>query len=142
MSKDFDGERRERHAKRERDLGDRSFVLSGVTFNWRANASYTALEQLSAADEQDGAELIRAMEGAMLDLIDEDQQDEFLRVIRDKSDPYTFADLNDLASWLVEEQVKRPTPAPSSSTGGDASPSTETSSKVGSSSPLAEASTG
>ena len=109
MSKDFDGERRERHAARERGLGARDFVLSGKRFTWLPNVSYTALESLSAADEFDGAELIRAIEGAMTEMIVEDQREQFLAVLRDKDDPYTFADLNAVATWLVEEQVKRPT---------------------------------
>lgn len=142
MSKDFDGERRERHAARERHLGTRDFVLSGKTFTWLPNVSYTALEALSAADEFDGAELIRAIEGAMTEMIEEDQREQFLAVLRDKDDPYTFADLNAVATWLVEEQVKRPTQPLSSSTDGGASPSTETSSKDDSSSQLAVASTG
>ncbi len=139
MSKDFDSERRERHAQRERGLGDRTFVLSGQTFKWRANASYTALERLASADEKDGAELVRAMESAMVDMVEEEQQEKFLEVLHDKDDPYTFADLNSIASWLVEEQVKRPTIAPSSSTGGDADPKTTTSSKDDSSSEPVEA---
>lgn len=140
MAKDFDVERRERHAARERGLGDRSFVLSGHTFVYQANASYTVLEELSASDELDGAAMIRAMESAMLGMIEGDQRDEFLAVLQDKDDPYTFEDLNDIASWLVEEQVKRPTAAPSSSTGGDANPQTTTPSTASSSPPLAEAS--
>ena len=142
MTKDFDQERRERHAARERGLGDRSFVISGQTFTYKANASYTVLEELSASDEMDGAAMIRAIESAMLDMVDDAQHDEFLAVLRNKQDPYTFEDLNDLASWLVEEQVKRPTAAPSSSTDGDANPTTSTSSKDDSSSQLVEASAG
>lgn len=140
MAKDFDAERQERHARRERELGDRSFKLSGHTFIYKANASYTVLEELSASDELDGAAMIRAMESAMLGMIESDQHDEFLGVLQDKDDPYTFEDLNDIASWLVEEQVKRPTAAPSSSTGGDASQRTPITSTDDSSSPLVEAS--
>ena len=136
--KDFDTERRERHAEREKEMGDRSFILSGKTFVYRANASYTVLEQIAATNDADGGDLIRAMEQSVLELLEPGQEDEFLATIRSKDDPYTFADLNELAEWLTEAQVKRPTLAPLPSTGGDAT--TPISSTDDSSSKPAEAS--
>lgn len=141
MPKDFDKERAERHEERLRRMGDRTFVLSGQTFTYRANASYTVLEAISATDELEGFQLIRALEDAIVTILEDGEEERFLAVVRDREDSYTFTDLNDIATWLVEEQVRRPTLAPYSSTDGGASESTSTPSKESSSSELAVEST-
>jgi hypothetical protein len=133
--KDFDTERKERHAEREATMGDRTFILGGETFSYRATVSYTVLERIAASSEQDGAALIRALEEAVIELLEEGQQDRFLAVIRSTEDPLSFSDLNDLCTWLTEAQVNRPTLAPLPSTAGDAK--TSTSSTDDSSSPPA-----
>lgn len=122
--KDFDSERKARHDEREASMGDRSFILGGQTFHYRATVSYTVLEKIAASSDQDGAELIRNLEDAILGLLEDGQQDGFLAVIRSTEDPLSFADLNDLCTWLTEAQVNRPTLAPLPSTAGDAKTST------------------
>ena len=136
--KDFDTERRERHEKRERELGDRTFVLSGETFTWKANASYTVLEQVASTEDEDGTDLIHAMEQAIVAMLEDGQEERFLEVVRNKDDTYTFEDLNALARWLVEEQVKRPTLAPLPSTAMGANQESSTASTADSSLPPAE----
>jgi hypothetical protein len=122
--KDFDTERRERHAAREVEMGDRSFTLGGETFTYRSVVSYTVLEEIAASSDKDGAELISSLEAAILHLLEDGQEERFLKAIRSPDDPFTFADLNDLATWLTEVQVGRPTQAPSLSTTGGAATST------------------
>lgn len=138
MKKDFDAERRERNALHEAQLGDRSFTLGGETFTYRPIVSYTVLESLMNTDDLEGVELVRALEQGMLDLLEDGQEEKFLKVIHSKTDPWTFQDLNELVKWVTEAQSGRPTLAPLPSTGGDAT--TSTSSTDDSSSPPAEAS--
>ncbi len=136
--KDFDVERHARREEREKEMGERSFVLCGKTFTYRAEVSYTVLEQISEQGGMDGKELIQSIEAAVLDLLEPGQEEEFLAVARNKDDPLTFEDLNTLATWLTEVQVNRPTQVPSPSTSGDES--TSTALTAVSSSPPAEAS--
>jgi hypothetical protein len=136
--KDFDAERRERHAEREAEAGDRSFVFGGETFTYRPVVSYTLLERIFGADEQGAAEAIRALESTVVEMVEEKDRERFLATVRNPDDPITLDDLTTLCGWLTEGQVGRPTEAPSPSTDGDAK--TSTPSTVDSSSPLAEAS--
>lgn len=122
--KDFDTERHERHAAREQDLGDRSFVLGGVTFTYRAVSSYTVMGDIGSDKDMGAAELIGVMEQALLKLIEPGQEEEFLAAIRSEDDPFSFADLTELVQWLTEAQTDRPTQAPSPSTSGDVATST------------------
>ena len=134
--KDLDADRRERHAERELVMGDRTFLLGGETFTYRSAVSYTVLEDIAATSESDGTELIQALEKAVVALLEEGQEERFLKVVRSTEDPFTFSDLNDLCTWLTEAQLGRPTQAAWPSTGGDAT--TPTSSTDDSSSPPAE----
>ncbi len=136
--KDFDSERRERNAEREREMGDRTFTLCGEQFTYLPAVSYTVLEEIASQGDLEGAELIASMEKAVLNFLEPGQEERFLKVARSRTDPLTFADLNDLSTWLTEVQVKRPTPAPSLSTPG--APKTSTSSTDASSSAPAVAS--
>jgi hypothetical protein len=122
--KDFDSEIRERHAEIEARAGDRSFLLGGVTFTYRAFVSYTVLQRIAATADQDGVDLIDAMETAVVDLLEEGQKEKFLEVSRNTESPMTFFDLNELCSWMTEAQTGRPTLAPSPSSSGDAQTST------------------
>lgn len=136
--KDFDLDRRERNEQREREMGDRVFTLCGEQFTYRSSISYTVLEKIATQADLEGAELIQSMEQAVIDLLEPGQEEKFLSVARNQDDPLTFADLSELATWLTEVQVKRPTPAPLPSTPG--APKTSTSSKADSSSEPAVAS--
>lgn len=136
--KDFDGERHARREQREKELGERTFVLCGERFTYRAEVSYTVLERISEQGNLDGGDLIQSIEAAVLDLLEPGQEERFLAVARNTDDPLTFEDLNSLATWLTEVQVSRPTQVPSPSTPGDES--TSTSLTAVSSSPPAEAS--
>lgn len=131
--KDFDQERRERHARREEELPDRRFVLNGHTFTYRANPSYTALERLASASDAQGVEVIRLWEDGLLDLLDDGQEDALLAALRDPKKPVTIEDLNQIISWVTEAQTARPTspPSPSGAGGnGTSTSSTEDSSSV------------
>jgi hypothetical protein len=130
--KDFDSERQDRHSAREKELGDREFKLGGKTFNYRANTSYTVLESIAAVGEAEGGKVIELLEAALSDLVEADQAEAFLAVLRDKKDVVTFEDMNSIVNWIVEEQTKRPLSPASASTDGDAT--TGTSSKVAKSS--------
>lgn len=136
--KDFDSERQERHAAREKEMGDRTFVLGGEKFTYRATVSYTVLEYIANTGELEGGDLIHNLERGCVDLLDDGQEERFLAVLRSTENPLSFADLNDLCTWLTEAQVGRPTLAPLPSTAGDAT--TSTSSTDDSSSPLVAAS--
>lgn len=122
--KDFDAELRENHAKREAEMGDRSFRLGGETFTYRSTVSYTVLEYIANTGELDGGDLIANLERGCVDLLEEGQEERFLAVLRSTSEPLSFTDLNDLCTWLTEAQVNRPTLAPLPSTAGDATTST------------------
>lgn len=129
--RDFDTERRERHAKREAEMGDRQILVGGKTFTYKPNVSYTVLEKISDTADLDGSVLIQSLEQSILRLLEPGQEDEFLEVVRSDEDPWTFQDLNDLCTWLTEAQVGRPLPLPSPSLPGDEStttPSTDDSS--------------
>ena len=122
--KDFDTERRERHAKREAEMGERTFLLGGETFTFRAASSYTVLGDIGSSEEMSAGDLIAVMEEALVKMLESGQEDRFLSVIRSQEDPLTFSDLTQLVQWLTEAQTERPTIAPSPSTGGDATIST------------------
>lgn len=122
--KDFDQERRERNAEREREMGERAFQLGGETFTYRGVVSYTVLERVAGTSDLDGADLIQSLEQAVVDMLEDGQEERFLKVVRSTSDPLTFADLNQLCTWLTEAQVRRPTLVPSPSTPGAGSTST------------------
>jgi hypothetical protein len=122
--KDFDTERRERHAERERMMGERSFVVGGETFYYRAVVSYTVLESIAGSGGLEGAELIHVLERGAVDMLEDGQEERFLAVLRNMDDPLSFNDLNELCFWLTEAQSGRPTLAPLPSTAGDATTST------------------
>lgn len=128
---------------REEALGDRTFTFSGEVFSYRANVGYGVLREVSEiTTDTSGSTVIDTLEQTVLDLIEskDGAHERFLAIVRNKDtdDPITFQDLNNLATWLIEAQVQTPTVAPSASTPGDASTSTE--SKASTSSQLAEAS--
>lgn len=118
--KDFDAERRERHAAREAQSGDRSFIFGGETFTYRPIVSYTLLERIFGTEEQGAAEAIRALESTVVEMIEEKDRDRFLSIVRNVDDPVSLDDLSTLCGWLTEGQVGRPTQAPLPSIGGDA----------------------
>lgn len=136
--KDFDTGRKERRALRLERMGDRQFKLGGETFTYRDSVSYTVLEKIAASADDDGADLIRVLERAVIELLEDGQEERVLAVLHSTTDPFTFEDLNELVSWLTEVQSGRPTLASSPSTAGDAE--TETSSTEDSSSRPAVAS--
>lgn len=117
--KDFDSERHERHAARERELGDREFKLGGETFTYRANTSYTVLEAIAAVNDAEGARVIELLEEALADLVEPEQSEDFLKALRDKKDVVTFEDMNSIVNWIVEAQTNRPLSPASPSTDGD-----------------------
>jgi hypothetical protein len=126
-TRDFDTERRQRHAERVALLGDRKIVLGGKAFTYRSTVSYTILEDISDTSVLEGSELIRALEEAITHLLEPGQEDEFLAVVRSTEDPWTFQDLNDLCAFLTEAQVGRPLAQPSpSQDGGESTTTTST----------------
>jgi hypothetical protein len=136
--KDFDSERLQRHAEREAALGERSFLLGGETFSFRPEVTYLVLERIAAIGDTGGKGIIRDMEAAVLDMLEDGQEERFLQVVRNTENPVTLGDLNDLCGWLTEQQTVRPTQAPLLST--DGRDSTGTDSTESSSSPPAVAS--
>jgi hypothetical protein len=129
--KDFDQERRERNAEREARITDRTFVLGGVEFTFRPTSSYTVLALVASTNEMDAADTIRAFEDAICEFLVEGEAEKFLEVARNKDDPITFQDLNDICFYITEKQSGRPTLAPSPSTTGQertTTPSTDDSS--------------
>lgn len=115
---DFDKDQRERQEARERALGDRTFTLRGETFTYIANARFDVLRRVSELGQQsDGATIIKTLEDAVLELIeDHDGAHERFRQLCEQTEfPVTFNDLNDVATWLIEQVSSRPTQAPSSS---------------------------
>jgi hypothetical protein len=115
--RDFDSGRHERRAEREQ--ADRTFVLGGETFVYRAEVSYTVLEKISEQSEMIGADLIRSIEKSVVELLEPGQEERFLAVARAAEDPFTWEDLNELSTWLTEVQMGRPTQALSPSGDGD-----------------------
>lgn len=136
--KDFDTERRERHAAREAVMGDRAFTLGGETFTHRVATSYMVLERVMDVENLEPVEVVRAYESAVIDMLEPGQEEELLKVLHSTDDPFTFEDLHDLVGWLTEAMLNRPTPASSPSTDGDAPG--ETASTDSSSTKLVEAS--
>jgi hypothetical protein len=120
--RDFDAERQERHAERERLLGDRQIKIGGEVFTYEANVSYDVLRRLTSDVPLQGEAYITAIEQSVLDLIvDEDgSHKKFLQMCKRKKDPITFDDLQLLCTSLVEMAFSRPTEASLPSTGSDA----------------------
>jgi hypothetical protein len=108
--KDFDKERAERHAEREKALGDRSFVFGGETFTYAANVSYDVLRNLTSEVPLAGQAYIDAIEQNVVALIEDegDAHKRFLKLCKRRKDPITFDDLQNLCTGLVEEAFKRP----------------------------------
>ena len=122
--KDFDAERHARRERREKEMGDRKFTLCGEEFYYRVDISYDLLSRIADQSELDGVELIRSMEASIVEMLEPGQEEHFLVVARNKEDPLTFADLDDLQNWLTGVQLGRPTEVPSPSSPGDESTST------------------
>lgn len=118
--KDLDIERRERHAAREAEMGERSFKLGGETFTYKAVTSYLVLERIMDVENLEGSQVVRAFETAIVDMLEEGQEEKMMGVLHSMDDPFTLEDLNELCGWLSEVMVRRPTPASSPSTAGDA----------------------
>jgi hypothetical protein len=117
----FDQQQRERQDQRARELGDRTFTLRGETFTFIANARFDVLRKVSElGQDTDGAQIITVLEEAVLDMIEDTDggHARFRDVCQQTDFPVTFTDLNEIATWLIEKQVNRPTRAPSSSTDG------------------------
>ena len=108
--KDYDIERAERHAEREKALGDRSFVFGGETFTYAANVSYDVLRNLTSEVPLAGQAYIDAIETNVVALIEDDgdAHKRFLKLCKRRKDPITFDDLQNLCTGLVEEAFKRP----------------------------------
>lgn len=124
MSRDFDSERRARHAVREEELGDRTIIVGGEEFTYRAFASYTVLGEISGEREDTADNMIADLEQSLLKMLEPGQEERFLAAIRSQDDPWTFADLIDLVQGVTELLAGRPTQASSPSDGGDAQTST------------------
>ena len=116
--KDFDAERRKRHAEREQSLGDRSFTFGGFTMAYRANPPYTVTAAVAALTEtSDGTAVFKVLEDAVIGLLDNDSRDLFRQACGNENDPVTFDDLIELSNWLIERQSDRPPTPPVSSPG-------------------------
>ena len=132
--KDLDVDRVARHKEREAMMGDRQFKFGGEVFTYRANVQYDVLRDVAAMTaDTDGSEVIDTLEKTVLSLLEASSHKPFLKVCRRSEDPITFQDLNDVATWLIQEQVGSPTLASSLSSVGDAT--TTTGSTENSSSP-------
>ena len=124
--KDLDVDRLARHKEREAAMGDRQFKFGGEVFTFRANVQYDVLRDVAAMTaDTDGSEVIDTLEKTVLSLLEATSHKPFLKVCHRVEDPITFQDLNDLATWLIQEQVAAPTLASSLSTVGDATTTTE-----------------
>jgi hypothetical protein len=128
--KDLDVDRLARHKEREAMMGDRQFKFGGEVFTYRANVQYDVLRDVAAMTaDTDGSEVIDTLEKTVLALLEAPSHKPFLKVCRRAEDPITFQDLNDLATWLIQEQVGSPTLASSLSTVGDATTTPESTEK-------------
>jgi len=124
--KDLDVDRLARHKERETMMGDRQFKFGGEVFTYRANVQYDVLRDVAAMTaDTDGSEVIDTLEKTVLSLLEAPSHKPFLKVCRRSEDPITFQDLNDLATWLIQEQVGSPIPASSLSSVGDATTTTD-----------------
>jgi len=139
--KNFDDERAERHEQRAASNPDRGFVIAGKEFTYKPSVRYDAIRaRAELSGGTDGATIIATLEDTACLMIEGDPAD-FLAALHTENGslPVTFEDLNDVVKWLVEQQVRRPTEALSSSTDGRAT--TGTDSTETSSSPQEAAST-
>ena len=125
--KDYDKERAERHAEREKALGDRSFTFGGETFQFEANVSYDVLRNLTSEVPLAGQAYIDAIEQNVLSLIEDDgdAHKRFLKLCKRRKDPVTFDDLQTLCTGLVEEAFSRPLEASLPSTDGPVTTGTD-----------------
>lgn len=131
--RDYDKERLERHAEREKLLGDREFKVGGEVFIFKANVAVDVLRRLTSDTPLTGAAYIDAIEASCLEMIEDegDAHDRFHEILTRADDPVTMEDLQIVFTGLVEDAFRRPTEASSPSTDGDAptgTGSTETSS--------------
>ncbi len=111
--RNFDSEREQRHAEREKALGDRSFTFGSEVFAYSSNVSYDVLRRLTSDVPLQGEAYITAIENSVLDLIEDegDAHKRFLKLCKRKKDPVTFDDLQTLCTALVELAFSRPTEA-------------------------------
>lgn len=131
---DFDQERAERHAEREKEFGERPFKFGGQEFYVRANVGYLGIKRVAAlSDDTSGGETFEVIEGSVISMIDprDDAHARFRKVISSDEDPITFEDLVQLQNWLIGEQTNRPPtqePSSASTPGKTGADSTEGSS--------------
>jgi hypothetical protein len=109
-------------AREEREKRDRSFVIGGETFTYRAGIAPEAFIRYNEMDtdtpEQDAIAIIDEAVVAFL----EPGQDDLWRKVRDPQarHPLNIGDMRDLLSWLFEEQTNRPlSPGSDSSAGSE-----------------------
>jgi hypothetical protein len=101
---------------------DRTFTVRGQTFTWIEqrpeviSGMSTALEGIGDEEDQ-AAAWARIDDQILLFLIPEDH-DRWRELRSRTEEPVTIKQINAIISYLVEEQVDRPTPTPSPSASG------------------------
>jgi hypothetical protein len=136
--KDFD----EARAQRNADAEIRSFKLGGETFTILTK-THVRPEALAAASrisressiDQDLASLDETITGF---LADDENRDRYAALRARVADPITFADLYEVATWMVQEETDLPTEQPSPSTTGSG-PTAPSLTDVSASPPAAQA---
>jgi hypothetical protein len=133
-------------ARRERSTSERRFTLGPYTFKRRSTIPPETLSKYaSAGQDGDDANTVRNFEEALLELVErtavitetgEEVTTEdawhFMRYTGDEYDVIGFEDLASITQWLISGVVERPTGQPSDSPDGSPTPSTGTTSTVGS----------
>lgn len=130
--KDFD------EARRIREQKDRSFVLSGQTFTYRAAVAPEAIlawsDAVTGNAELTEAEWLHMFDQTVLAILDADQEEKW-RAARsiDAPHPLNLDDIRAVMRWLIGEATGRPTGEPQGSS--DGSQTTEIQSRAESSPP-------
>jgi glycosidase len=93
---------------------DRSFIVRGETFTFH-DVKPEVLSSFKANGKSDPWQLIDAQINLFLS---ESDQKRWKELRSRDAEPVTIAQMNDLLTWLLEEQTDRPTNPPSPSVSG------------------------
>ncbi len=120
MHRDFDALRRERQRQAPTTAKDVTFTLGGVTFTCVKTVPSGLIFDIAAAPEYDVNPLgaLVGLRDFIMHIVVPEQREAFLEMLRGPDDPADFETLEELARYLSEEYLGRPTVPSSASPDG------------------------
>lgn len=100
-------------------VAERQFTLGGHVFTRRDRVRPEALAQIEDAGMAgSSSDVLVELDKGVLMFLEDDEKEAYTKVRTDEKNPVSLRDLQALSEWLVEEETKLPTTAPSASTDG------------------------